>query len=120
MLSHFRTTFQSRYATPSPLARSFPSLPERCPYCGQDMVLRHRYPGPADHIWACGNRQCSFEVRDYDTHCHDALQLLSDRLLRMEAQQAWLLVQVEELFARVEALNARGEIESALRGEGHV
>jgi hypothetical protein len=59
----------------------------------------------------------SVEVRQYDAHCHEALHLLTDRVLRLEAQQSWLLVQVEELFARIETLSVRVEMESALREE---
>jgi hypothetical protein len=41
-------------------------------------------------------------MADYDQLLHTWLQTLGERLVRAEAQVAWLLVQVEKLFARQE------------------
>jgi hypothetical protein len=92
----------------------------RCPVCDDELCLGHRHPGPAAHVLSCANPDCSYE-RDYDAALHGLLEALSAtlarvealehlhttlarveaRLIRMESHEAWLLVQVEALCARV-------------------
>jgi hypothetical protein len=78
----------------------------RCPVCDDQLCLGHRHPGPAAHVLHCVNPNCSYE-RDYDAAVHSVLDSLAAalarieaRLIRIEAHEAWLLVQVEALCAR--------------------
>jgi hypothetical protein len=81
--------------------RAVSILPEHCPWCDDDLMLVHLYPGPAAHVVQCRNPRCSYQ-RDYDVRLHAQLAHLQAEVTYLKAQHAWLLVQVEELFARIE------------------
>ena len=99
--------------SPGPSSALLPVLPERCPRCGDDLGLYHTAKhGRPRHFLGCKSYpHCSYTT-DYDGALDQALQALSARLaaceaqlIRVEAHESWLLVQVETLCAR---LNEQG------------
>jgi hypothetical protein len=84
------------------LAREGLTLPDRCPRCNDELVFRHvradyrvSASGDARHVLSCVNfPRCSYTT-DYDPHLYALLHLLGDRLIRCEAQIAWLTIELE-------------------------
>jgi ssDNA-binding Zn-finger/Zn-ribbon topoisomerase 1 len=77
--------------------------PNHCPRCGDDLQLYHAAGnGRTSHFYGCASYPTRSFTSSYDDHLHQLPDLLRQRLVRCEPQLAWLLVQVEELFARQE------------------
>jgi ssDNA-binding Zn-finger/Zn-ribbon topoisomerase 1 len=77
-------------------------LPNRCPRCGDGLQLFHTVSGRPHHFLGCLNYPSYSYTIDYNESLYALIQTLGERLLRAEAHNAWLTIQVEELFARLE------------------
>src|SRR4030095_15210933 len=74
-------------------------LLHRYPRCGDGLQLYHTVSGRHHHFLGCMNY--SYTI-DYDESLSALIQTLGERLLRAKAHNAWLTIQVEKLFARLE------------------
>jgi ssDNA-binding Zn-finger/Zn-ribbon topoisomerase 1 len=74
----------------------------RCPRCGDDLALYHSHSERRPHhfLGCLSYPRCSY-TRSYDEQLHAVLQQVQARLTWVEAQYAWLLVQVEALTAHL-------------------
>src|SRR5262245_59377824 len=102
---HPGTTLWTKAASAARPGRSHDLL-GRCPFCNGALILAHRHPGPADHLLRCNTPHCSYQ-RNYDAALHRMLESISAtlarleaRLIRIEAHESWLLVQVEALYGQ--------------------
>jgi ssDNA-binding Zn-finger/Zn-ribbon topoisomerase 1 len=85
------------------------TLPTRCPRCDDALQLYHTSASRPHHFLGCTSYlACSFTM-PYDPSLHAILEHLAARVdhlaarvTRVEAHQAWLLVLLETLLARIQ------------------